>query len=205
MILKAQDCVWNDVRQESPLIGLAHVLKSAANTRALRIQEKPFLEFVNLRGDLRSTPFVSTVQQTLAIALPSRPNTVTQGSTHAALWLGPDEWLLQSAEPRNATVARTLRSSLASQFAAVVDVSSSYTVIELSGDRARAVIQKGCPLDLHRRVFAVGQCAQSHFFRAPVVLRPVAGDACELVLRSSYADYAARMVLDAAEEFRLRQ
>jgi sarcosine oxidase subunit gamma len=205
MILKAQDCVWNDVRQESPLIGLAQALKSAANARALRIQEKPFLEFVNLRGDLRSKQFVSSVQQTLAMALPRRPNTVTQGSTHAALWLAPDEWLLQSTEPRNATVARTLRSSLAGQFAAAVDVTSSYTVVELSGDRAGAVIQKGCPLDLHPRVFAVGQCAQSHFFKAPIVLRPLAGDAYELVLRRSYADYAGRMLLDAGEEFRLGQ
>jgi sarcosine oxidase subunit gamma len=113
--------------------------------------------------------------------------------------------LLQSTEPRKPTVARTLRSSLAGQFAAVVDVSSSYTVIELSGDRARAVIQKGCPLDLHPRVFTVGQCHQSHFFKAPVVLRPVAGNAYELVLRRSYADYAARMLLDAGEECRLRQ
>jgi sarcosine oxidase, subunit gamma len=205
MILKARDCVRNDVRQESPLIGLAQALKSAVNTRALRIQEKPLLEFVNLRGDLRSTQFVSAVQQALAMPLPSRPNTVTQGSTHAALWLGPDEWLLQSAEPRNAKLARMMGSSLAGQVAAAVDVSSSYTVLELSGDRARAVIQTGCPLDLHPRVFAVGKCAQSHFFRAPVVLRPVGADAYELVLRRSYADYAARMVLDAGEEFRFRQ
>jgi sarcosine oxidase subunit gamma len=205
MIRKGQDCVCNDVRQESPLIGLAQALKSAAKTHALRTQEKPFLEFVNVRGDLRSPQFLSAIQQTLAIALPSHPNTVTQGSTHAALWLGPNEWLLQSTEPRNATVARTLRSSLAGQFAAAVDVTSSYTVVELSGDRAGAVIQKGCPLDLHPRVFAVGQCAQSHFFKAPIVLRPLAGDAYELVLRRSYADYAARMLLDAGEEFRLGQ
>jgi sarcosine oxidase gamma subunit len=37
------------------------------------------------------------------------------------------------------------------------------------------------------------------------VLRRIAADAYELVLRRTYADYAARMLLDAAEEFRVRQ
>jgi sarcosine oxidase subunit gamma len=204
MILKVLDCVRNDVRQESPLIRLRDTLRSGANPRAL-LQEKPFLEFVNLRGDLRTAQFVSAVRQTLGIALPSVPNTVVQGPTHAALWLGPDEWLLQSAEPRQSALEPTLRSSLAGQFAAAADVSSSYTMVELCGDRARAVVQKGCPLDLHPRVFAVGHCAQSHLFKAPLLLRAVASDAFELVLRRSFADYAARMLLDASDEFRLQQ
>jgi sarcosine oxidase subunit gamma len=204
MILKARDCVRNDVRQESPLIGLRDTLRTA-NPRALRIQEKPFLEFVNLRGNLRTAQFVSAVRQTLGIALPRVPNTVVQGPTHVALWLGPDEWLLQSTEPRQCTLERTLRLSLAGQFAAAVDVSSSYVMVELCGDRARAVVQKGCPLDLHPRVFVAGHCAQSHFFKAPLLLRAVASEAFELVLQRSFADYAARMLLDASDEFRLQQ
>jgi sarcosine oxidase subunit gamma len=204
MILKGRHSVWNNVRQESPLIGLTEALRTGTETRALLIEEQPFLEFVNLRGNLRAAQFVSAVRQTLGIALPSVPNTVVQGPTHAALWLGPDEWLLQSAQPRRFTLERTLRSALAGQFAAAVDVSSSYTMIELRGDRARVVVQKGCPLDLHPRVFAVGHCAQSHFFKAPLLLRAVAPDGLELVLRRSFADYAGRMLLDAGEEFRLQ-
>ena len=67
------------------------------------------------------------------------------------------------------------------------------------------MVQKGCPLDLHPRVFAVGHCAQSHFFKAPLLLRAVATDAFELVLRRSFADYAGRMLLDAGEEFRFQE
>ena len=190
--------MWNDARQESPLVGLPRAVEAARSQQIFRLQEKPFLELVNLRGDVRSPQFSTAVETALGISLPSIPNTVSQGPAHTLMWLGPDEWLLQSASPRQPALERTLRPLLAGQFANVVDVSSGYTVIELSGSRARDVLQKGCPLDLHPRVFGVGLCAQSHFFKASIVLRPIAGNAYELVVRRSFADYAARMLLDAA-------
>ena len=52
---------------------------------------------------------------------------------------------------------------LAGADAAAVDVGSGYTVLEISGAQAREALARGCPLDLHPRVFKTGQCAQSHF------------------------------------------
>jgi sarcosine oxidase subunit gamma len=42
-------------------------------------------------------------------------------------------------------------------------------------------------LDLHPRVFTIGQCAQTHVAKVPVLLRPIAGG-IELVVRRSFAD-----------------
>ena len=166
----------------------------------MRLTEKAGLELVNLRGELASTGFNAAVRQILGLELPATPNTVVSGPEYRALWLGPDEWLLQSTSPCTPGVERTLRPLIGTELAAVVDVSSGYTVLELTGARVREVLRKGCPLDVHPRVFAVGQCAQTHFFKAGIILRPAARDAYELIVRRSFADYTARMLLDAAAE-----
>jgi sarcosine oxidase subunit gamma len=172
-------------------------MKSAA----FSMRKKPLLELASVRGDSNSGEFRHAVAHATGIELPRDPNTVALGETYIVLWLGPDEWLLQSTGPREATLERTLRPLLAGRFAAVVDVSSGSIVVEVRGSRARDVLQKGCPLDLHPRVLGIGQCAQSHFFKAAIVLRPLAADTFEVILRRSYADYASRMLIDAAEEF----
>jgi sarcosine oxidase, subunit gamma len=163
------------------------------------LTEQAGLELVNLRGRMQSTRFVTAARDAFGIELPAAPNTVAAGATYTALWLGLDEWLLRSNDPRPVTAERTLRRLLVGEFAAVVDVSSGYTVLELEGMRGREVLQKGCPLDLHPRVFGVSQCAQSHYFKAGIILRPTASDAYELIVRRSFADYTARMLRDAAE------
>jgi sarcosine oxidase, subunit gamma len=163
----------------------------------VRLTEKAGLELVNVRGQRESTRFTAAVHEVFGIELPRTPNTVASGPAYTALWLGPDEWLVRSSEPRSSTAERTLRPLLGDEFAVVVDVSSGYTVLELDGPRAREVLQKGCPLDLHPRVFGAGQCAQSHYFKAGFILRPTAPDVYELIVRRSFADYTARMLLDA--------
>jgi sarcosine oxidase, subunit gamma len=163
----------------------------------VRLTEQAGLELVNLRGRMQAARFVTAARDAFGIELPGTPNTVAAGAAYTALWLGPDEWLLRSNDPRPATAERTLRPLLADEFAAVVDVSSGYAVLELEGTRTREVLRKGCPVDLHPRVFGVGQCAQSHYFKAGIILRPTAPDACELIVRRSFADYTARILLDA--------
>src|SRR5690349_3071127 len=166
----------------------------------LHISELAFRELTNLRGRADAPLLSAALRSTLQIALPEKPNTVAAGPTHLALWLGPDEWLLQSREPRTPSIERVLRPLLAGEHAAVIDVSSGYAIVKLSGEIARATLSKGCPLDLHPRVFTQGMCAQSHFFKAPIVLRAAGDDVYELIVRRSFADYALSMLIDAARD-----
>jgi sarcosine oxidase subunit gamma len=59
------------------------------------------------------------------------------------------------------------------------------------------LLARGCPLDLHPRVLARGQCVQSHYFKASIVLVPLGSDSYEIVVRRSFADYFCRILLDA--------
>jgi sarcosine oxidase, subunit gamma len=99
---------------------------------------------------------------------------------------------------RPAPLEAKLRAAFAGLFAAAVDIGSGYTVLEIDGPRTREVLSRGCPLDLHPKMFAEGQCAQSHYFKASLTLVPLGGDRFEMIVRRSFADYFVKIMLDAA-------
>jgi sarcosine oxidase, subunit gamma len=197
--------IGQGVWQESPLVGAEGLLMKhqAAVSKAFRLSERPFLELVNVRGDTRDAAFMQAMENVIGCRPPEDPNTTAQGNGYDMLWLGPDEWLVRSAIVHSAAqpapLEARLREVFNGLFAAAVDIGSGYTVLEITGTRTREVLSRGCPLDLHPDVFGVGQCAQSHYFKASVTLLPTAGDTFELVIRRSFADYFVKIMLDAAE------
>ncbi|MGR3908118.1 sarcosine oxidase subunit gamma [Burkholderia sp. SR8] len=204
--------MWNETRNqtpvagagvtlESPFVGAADVLKQhqARASKKFMLRERPFLDLVNVRGELSDPAFVSAFERVVGCRPPAVPNTVARGAEYDVLWLGPDEWLVRSNGPVQAGVLEEqLAAAVQGSYAAAVDVGSGYTVVEVSGERVRDVIARGCPLDLHPRVFKPGQCAQSHYFKSPITLIPTGDDSFEIVLRRSFADYFVRIMLDAA-------
>ncbi|MGF6774184.1 sarcosine oxidase subunit gamma [Paraburkholderia sp. GAS199] len=196
-----QTGVW----QESPLVGADALLKKhqAGANAAFRLGERPFLELVIVRGDTRDAAFVQAIESVLGCALPQKPNTIAQGKGYDVLWLGPDEWLVRSAQSHDASRTAPLQGRLGAAFAGVfasaVDIGSGYTVLEISGTRAREVLTRGCPLDLHPKLFGPGQCAQSHYFKASMTLIPTGAESFDIVVRRSFADYFVKIMLDAAE------
>ncbi|AUA54750.1 sarcosine oxidase, gamma subunit family [Achromobacter spanius] len=195
--------MWTETYLESPLKGLEPVHRTAEtpDSERLRISERPFLDLAVLRGNARSPDFAKALERALGTAPPLAPNTVEHGHRHLLAWMGPDEWWLQSLAPARPALEQTLRPVLQGLSACVVDVSSGYTVLELSGEHARDVLAKGCPLDLHPRVFGPGQCAQSHYFKAGVMVRALDEGDIEVVVRRSFADYVGRMLLEAGREY----
>jgi sarcosine oxidase, subunit gamma len=156
-----------------------------------------------LRGDAGDPAFVNAIKQAIGSSPPTEPNTVAGPADLAAgsrvLWLGPDEWLVVDAGGE-ALVA--LRATLDGRHAAVVDVSDSRAVIALSGPRARGVLAKGCPLDLHPRVFTAGRCAQTLLSKAHVILHQIDdAPSYEIYVHRSFADYLWTWLEDAAAEY----
>ena len=198
---EAQVTSMNGVRLESPFVGAADLLKSrqARAPEKFMLRERPFLDLVNVRGELSDPAFVSAFEHVVGCRPPAAPNTVARGTDYDVLWLGPDEWLVRSVVPVQAgALEAKLAEAVRGSYAAAVDVGSGYTVVEISGNCTRDVLARGCPLDLHPRVFKPGQCAQSHYFKASIVLIPTGDDRYEIVVRRSFADYFIRIMLDAA-------
>jgi sarcosine oxidase, subunit gamma len=190
--------------QESPLVGADVLMKThhSGSPKAFRLTERPFLQLVNVRGDTRDAAFVRAVQSVIGCLPPEKPNTTAQGNGYTMMWLGPDEWLVCSEAAHDASrpapLEASLRAAFAGQFSAAVDIGSGYTVLEIDGPKTREVLSRGCPLDLHPKLFGEGQCAQSHFFKASLTLVPLGGDRFDLIVRRSFADYFVKIMLDAA-------
>lgn len=170
------------------------------DSRSASLQEVPFVEMVNLRGNGQDALFAQAVQQATGLALPLRANSASIGAQRQWLWLGPDEWLLKSRDWSATEAIDALRGALQGMRSAVVDVGHGNTTLLLHGLAAGDLLARGCPLDLHPRVFGIGSVAQTHVAKAGatiVCLEP--GARFELTVRRSFADYLVRWLCAAGE------
>lgn len=148
---------------------------------------------INLRGDPLDTAFQGAVRTVLGVALPPSPGGIAQGATWRVVAVGPDDWFLIGPAEASEAIIDALAQALAGQHVALTDVGSGYRVLQLRGPQARDQLARGCPLDLHPRVFDEGQCAGSHFFKASVWLWR-AGDGFDLLTRRSFQGYVRLML-----------
>lgn len=128
----------------------------------------------NLQGDPARSPIVADAARLFGIALPLEANTTSRSDALFAFWIGPRSWLLiettASADAAALTDFDARRDAFNASGAALFDVSASRIAYLLRGARATAVLERGCPLDLHPRAFAPGRCAQSLFGHTSVLL-----------------------------------
>lgn len=83
------------------------------------------------------------------------------GQGRAALWLGPDEWLLLAPQADGAALAAGLERAMEGHPHSLVDVSHRQAGIEVSGSAAAAALNAGCPLDLDAEAFPTGMCTRT--------------------------------------------
>ena len=200
--------------RQSPLahLGLDGRAQAARGDAGIAMGEQPFRGIANLRVQPDDSEAMAAIEAVLGFALPVEPNTTAASDTALALWLGPDEWWVVTPGPDpecGPEMAAKLRTALANRRGAVTDVSDSRTCVRIDGPRARDLLRKGTPLDLHSRVFAAGHCAQSLVAKTGVVLHLVADDGSpegptfELYVLRSFAEYLWMWLEDAAREYGL--
>ena len=195
--------------RQSPLarlgLGSRSVLERGA--AGVAMAERPFHGLINLRGKPDDEAFVAGAGQALGIGLPVEAHNVVRNDSLAVFWLSPEEWLVQTEDSeQEAAVAQALREALAGCFTAVTQVGESRTCIAVEGPRARDLLAKGTPLDLHPRILPLGRCAQSHLANAMVLVHYIeedeeAGPRYELIVLRSFAEYLWRWLEDAGQEY----
>ncbi len=176
---------------------LAHRSPIAAERNAVRLVEIPFLTKHILRVDPRTG--AAAVKLAFELELPQEPLTSSRSGDAACLWLGPDEWMVVGKD----NVAVQTLAETHYQFA---DVSDQYTVIEISGPRARDALMKLTTLDIHPRAFQVGQVAGSLFGHANAWLWLTGesdddGPTFQLFIRWSMADYLWCLLAECGREW----
>jgi sarcosine oxidase, subunit gamma len=119
-----------------------------------------------------------------------------KAGTRAALWLGPDEWLIIDEGGRDPLAdcqpVRALHSA--------VGISHRNVGISVSGAAAAATINSGCPQDLSLGAFPVGACSRTVLGKAEIVLWRTAEDAFRVECWRSFSDYVFTFLSEAARD-----
>jgi sarcosine oxidase subunit gamma len=134
------------------------------------------------------------------LALPTQPCRAVAADDRAALWLGPDEWLLLAPKAEEDGTEDALRAALADAPHALVRVGDRHAAMTIAGPRAEAVLAAGCALDLDAAAFPPGMCTRTLLAKAEIVLWRYRPDAFRLEFRRSFAAYAWDFVAEAARE-----
>lgn len=188
--------------RRSPAAHLAGLFAEAGveGSRGVALRELPFQTMVGLRVAQQSDS-AHRLEEALGAHLPDRHGLVTSGSGRSILWLSPDEFLVLSDED-HAELTQVLEEALRADRGSVIDLSANRTTFELAGPSSRAVLEKGCPLDLHPRVFKAGTAVNTNIGHVPVILWKTEADTYRIYPRSSFADYLGRWLVDAMAEFK---
>jgi sarcosine oxidase subunit gamma len=160
----------------------------------VRLRELPHHGQLAIQAEVAVPP---ALERVVGVELPTRPNDWHPGPPQA-YWLGPGEWLIVGEPQMPEKMEDDLRAAAEDSWAAIIDVSDQRTILELDGPAAAEVLAGGCSIDLHRRAFGAGRCAQTLVGRAGVLIaRGDRPDGFRLFVRSSFADYLAEWLLDA--------
>jgi sarcosine oxidase, subunit gamma len=189
--------------RRSPASHLAAALEAGSIPGKVVLTEGPFQTMAGVRVDRGSEEGARIAS--VAGGLPARCGEVSGTEGLSVLWLGPSEFLVVAPEEAHDSLGGDLIGSLTAALGdapgQVVDLSANRTTFELSGPRARAVLEKGCALDLHPRSFTPGTALTTEVGNIPVTLLKTGEDSFRLLPRASFADFLGRWLLDAMREF----
>jgi sarcosine oxidase, subunit gamma len=187
----------------SPAAQLRAAFETGSVQGVVEISEVPFLTMVGLRVNRDSDAGQRVVSVTGG--LPAACGGVTGTGDTSVLWLGPEEFLVvaptEAHESLGGDLIQALREALADGEGQVVDLSANRTTFDLTGPRSRAVLEKGCSLDLHPRVLKAGTALSTEIGNIPVVLWKTGEESFRIFPRASFADFLGRWLLDSMREY----
>jgi sarcosine oxidase subunit gamma len=187
----------------SPASVLDSAFESGSIAGTVELSEIRFLTMVGVRvgRDTEAGQRVASVTG----GLPAASGAVSGTGDTAVLWLGPEEFLvvapLEAHESLGGDLIQALKDALADGEGQVVDLSANRTTFELTGPKSRPVLEKGCSLDLHPRVFKAGTALSTQIGNIPVVLWKTGEESYRIFPRASFAEFLGRWLLDAMREY----
>ncbi len=180
----------NELKLRAPLEDLAF----PAGPRFTLVEAPPVARFI-LRG---GEPVRLACGMVFGAELPSQLGAAGEGDKRAALWLGPDEWLLIADAADVAAIGDVLELVLEGTAHSLVDVSHRQIGLIASGPAAAHVLNAGCPLDLSLNAFPAGFATRTLFDKVEIVLWRRAQAAFHVEVWRSFAPWLAVSLAEAA-------
>ncbi len=130
--------------------------------------------------------------------LPLKLGQAGVAARRAALWLGPDEWLLMVDAADPWALGVDLEAALHGTVRSLVDVSDRQIGLVASGPVAARALSAGCPLDLSPSTFPVGMATRTIYDKAEIVLWRREAEAFHVEVWRSFAPYLVAALAEAA-------
>ncbi len=153
---------------------------------------------------LRARPAAqAAIGQALGVALPTLVCRANVAGNRAALWLGPDEWLVLLLLPDGGAETLPAAFAVAAEGApySLVDISHRQSGLSLSGPQAATVLNTGCALDLDLAAFPVGMCTRTLLGKADITLWRTSETTFHIEAWRSFLPYVWQFLQEAAREF----
>jgi methylglutamate dehydrogenase subunit D len=110
------------------------------------------------------------------------------------MWAGPDQYFVEGI------AAAKLKEKLGAN-ASVIDQSHGRVVIRIAGPKARAVLAKGTPVDLHTDHFSMGKSAMTQMAHVGVHMTRTGPDEFTLSVFRGFSESFWEWLTDSAGEF----
>ncbi|PRY25234.1 sarcosine oxidase subunit gamma [Aliiruegeria haliotis] len=162
------------------------------------VREAALQGMVLLRGDLADETLAAVVKDLTGCDLPGQREMVQAGNT-AVAWMSPDELLLLVPYEEAGTTVASLSQALEGVYHLAVDVSDARALFRISGEGAREVLARLCPVDLSPAAFGPGEMRRSRLAQVPAAFWIDETGTISLVCFRSVAGYAFGALSAAAE------
>ena len=130
--------------------------------------------------------------------LPAKLGLAGERERRAALWLGPDEWLLIAEGDEADLLGAEIEAALEHAAHSLVDVSHRQIGLLVGGAVAVRALSAGCPLDLRLTAFPIGMATRTIFDKAEIVLWRRGADEFHVEVWRSFAPYLVAALSEAA-------
>ena len=171
----------------------------------ISIEELPFVNKINLRGNTTDRVFMSNTGSVLDILIPTEPNTKIENKNLQVIWLSPNEWLLNFFDNESFTrIFRDLNNKLNAENTSITDISESKTIIRVEGIHTSELLRKFLILDIDSALNSNLKVAQTIFVKIPILIvrNHTAKDkqSFDIHVNRSHATYLRDLLLDGCNQ-----
>ena len=159
-----------------------------------RLQAEQACAAFSFRGDPAAR---AAFGDAIGFALPASPRGTAENGILAALWLGPDEWLVLAPAASNAGIVSAAAAMRDIPYA-LVDISDRDVGFDLEGPSAALLLNAGTPLDLDESAFPVGMCVRTLFAKSGILLWRRGPAGFRLRVARSFAPYLVGVLREAS-------
>lgn len=142
---------------------------------------------------------IAAAEKAFGLALPEQACASAAKEGRAALWLGPDEWLLLFPPEQRDAIDASFQQTLGELPYSLVDVGERQVALLIEGAKAAELLNCGCPLDFD--TLPEGFCSRTMLGKAEIVLWRKGPTSFHIEVWRSFASYVGLLLAEAGREY----